>query len=193
MFILNPFAFFCALCISAYWGTVVIKVIRIKSRIGKSPNIIPKESLGYLSRAIMLPLILFWIVIPWQAAFSKILIPNTLAYLGAFFCFISYISSLYCWHYMGNSWRIGIDPKEKNQLITDGPFKRIRHPIYALSMLLMLGTVFCVQSIPVFIVFCIHWFIFTMEAVREERYLTQVYGETYNQYMKQTNRFFPMV
>ncbi|NDH08411.1 MAG: isoprenylcysteine carboxylmethyltransferase family protein [Gammaproteobacteria bacterium] len=193
MSIINPFALFSALCISAYWGTVVLKVVRIRAKIGKTPNVIPKESLGYISRAIMLPLIILWIMLPWQAAFSAPVIYSTLGCLGMAFCFIAYTASLYCWHYMGNSWRIGIDPKEKNTLITDGPFKHIRHPIYALSMLLMLGSLCCVQSSYMLALFAIHWFIFTMEALREERYLSHIYGETYQQYMKKTNRFLPMV
>ena len=94
---------------------------------------------------------------------------------------------------MGNSWRIGIDPKEKNTLITDGPFKRIRHPIYALSMLLMLGSLLSVQTPAMAVLFCIHWIIFTLEAIREERYLTNIYGVTYQQYINQTNRFLPIV
>jgi len=94
---------------------------------------------------------------------------------------------------MGNSWRIGIDPKEKNQLITDGPFKHIRHPIYALSMLLMLGSLLCVQTNVMLVLFCIHWSIFSLEAIREERYLSKIYGETYQNYMNQTNRFLPKV
>lgn len=191
MSIINPFALFCALCISSYWTTVVIKVIRIKAKIGKSPNVIPKESLGYLSRAIMLPLVLLWIILPWHATFSSEIISSKFAWFGSVICFGSYLSTLYCWHYMGNSWRIGIDPQEKNKLITDGPFKHIRHPIYALSMLLMLGSLLCLQTIGMLILFCVHWFIFTLEAVREERYLVKTFGETYQEYMQHTNRFLP--
>ena len=191
MLITNPFALFCAGCITAYWGTVIVKVIHMTQKIGKSPNVIPKESLGYLSRAIMLPLVLLWIILPWRAAFFETVMFPKLGWMGSVFCLIAYLASLYCWHYMGNSWRIGIDPKEKNKLITDGPFKYIRHPIYALSMLLMLGSLCCLQSYAILALFCTHWVIFTWEAVREERYLSQVYGKTYQQYMKQTQRFIP--
>ena len=193
MSILNPFALICGVCITGYWGTVVVKVIRITSKIGKTPNVIPKESLGFLSRAIMLPLIFFWIVLPWKAAFSEPVMSSSLASLGAIFCLIGFVATLYCWHYMGNSWRIGINPKEKNQLITDGPFKHIRHPIYALSMLVMLGSLLCLQSVLGMVLFCIHWFIFSLEAIREEHYLSRIYGDTYKAYMSQTNRFLPMV
>lgn len=192
MIITNPFAFFGACCVSAYWLIVCIKVIRMTSKIGKTPNVIPKESLGYLSRLIMLPLIFCWILLPWQAAFSTVAQYSTVAFLGSLFSLIALSLTLYCWHYMGNSWRIGIDPKEKNTLITDGPFKHIRHPIYALSMLLMLGSLMSVQTETMAILFAIHWFIFSLEAIREEKYLTNIYGETYQQYINQTNRFLPV-
>lgn len=193
MTVTNPSAFFCASCVSAYWLTVCFKIIRMTSKIGKSPNVIPKESLGFLSRLIMLPLIICWMILPWQAAFFNVALSSSLAWLGALFCLTGFSLTLYCWYYMGTSWRIGIDPKEKNTLITDGPFKHIRHPIYALSMLLMLGSLFSVQTHAMLVLFCIHWFIFTLEAVREERYLTKIYGETYQQYINQTNRFLPIV
>ncbi len=193
MVVTNPFAFLCASCVSAYWLIVCIKVIRITSKIGKTPNVIPKESLGFLSRLIMLPLIICWMALPWRAAFFNVALSSSLGWLGSFFCLIALSLTLYCWYYMGNSWRIGIDPKEKNTLITDGPFKHIRHPIYALSMLLMLGSLLSVQTGAMVVLFCIHWFIFTLEAIREERYLTKIYGVTYQQYINQTNRFLPIV
>ena len=42
---------------------------------------------------------------------------------------------------MGDAWRIGINRKEKNQLITRGPYAVVRHPIYVSYMLMALGTV----------------------------------------------------
>lgn len=189
----NPFALFCASCVSAYWLIVLIKVIRMTYRIGKNPNVIPKELLGFLSRSIMLPLIICWMILPWRAAFLHVALSSYIAFLGSCLCLVALSFTLYCWYYMGTSWRIGIDPKEKNILITDGPFKHIRHPIYALSMLLMLGSLLSVQTIAMAILCCIHWSIFTLEAMREERYLTKIYGVAYQQYMNQTNRFLPIV
>lgn len=132
-------------------------------------------------------------LLPWRAAFFNVVAYSPVALLGSILCLIALLGSLYCWYYMGTSWRIGIDPKEKNTLITDGPFKHIRHPIYALSMLLMLGSLLSVQTVTMGVLFIIHWFIFTLEAIREERYLTKVYGATYQEYINQTNRFLPIV
>lgn len=180
-----------SICVSIYWLTVFIKAILITPKIGKTPNIIPKEVLGFLSRLIMMPLIACWLFLPWQALFFSTTPFPLMAWLGTLSCIVALVLSFYCWHHMGNAWRIGIDPKEKNKLIIDGPFKYIRHPIYALSMLLMLGTFLSVQTRPIFILFCTHWLLFTLEAYREEQYLSKIHGITYYEYMKQTNRFLP--
>ena len=141
----------------------------------------------------MLPVLFGWIFLPWQAAFFASAAMPGLAWLGAACSVIALAVTFYCWYHMGNAWRIGIDPKEKNKLITDGPFKPIRHPIYALSMLLMLGSFLSVQSTLMFIVCCLHWVLFTLETYREENYLGKVYGATYKAYVKRTNRFLPPV
>ena len=168
-----------------------MKAVVITPKIGKAPNIIPKEIVGLLSRLVMLPLVICWIILPWYAAFDTMPVFPLLAWLGALCGFLALTLTVFCWYHMGTSWRIGIDPKEKNQLITDGPFKYIRHPIYALSMLLMLGCFFAVQTNLMFLVFCTHWIMFTFETYREESYLRKIYGATYSAYVKRTNRFLP--
>lgn len=192
MYLSNDAALLCAICVSVYWSIVMVKAVLITPKIGKAPNVIPKEALGLFSRLIMLPLILFWIIYPWYAAW---MFPSTypiIAGLGGLGCVIALALTIYCWHYMGSSWRIGIDPKEKNILITDGPFSKIRHPIYALSMLLMLSSWLAVQTHAMFIIFCIHWALFTLEAYREEQYLCETHGAAYQAYMAKTCRFFPL-
>ena len=139
----------------------------------------------------MLPLILMWIVFPWLAIDSTAFFSEVIAIVGALCCLVALGLSFYCWYYMGTAWRIGIDPKEKNQLITDGPFKQIRHPIYALSMLLMLGSLLAIQTQGMLVLFIVHWLLFSFEACREERYLLKVHGDAYHHYIKQTNRFLP--
>ena len=57
---------------------------------------------------------------------------------------------------MGRSWRIGIDPEEKTQLIFSGPFRIVRHPIYALSILLVLGTLATTPTSAMLVITIVH-------------------------------------
>lgn len=180
----------CAACVNIYWLIVLIKVIVITPKIGKIPNVLPKATWGFISRLLMLPLIMLWLYLPWQS----LTIPSPISYLAWLGSGLSVLAlglSCYCWHYMGTAWRIGIDPKEKNALVMTGPFKSIRHPIYTLSMVLMLGSLLTVQTPALFWLCGWHWLLFACEALQEEKYLKKIHGEIYDRYIKDSHRFFP--
>lgn len=181
-----------ALCISIYWLTVIVKSVLISPKIGKLPNVLPKEWLGALSRLIMLPTLIFWVVYPYHLFFSdhQPLLPF-FAILGATLTTTALLLSFYAWHAMGTSWRIGIDKKDDTTLVTNGPFRWIRHPIYTLSILLMLGTFLSLQTQLAFYLMCVHFCLFYLEARREETFLIKKHQSEYVHYMASTGRFFP--
>ncbi len=41
---------------------------------------------------------------------------------------------------MGDAWRIGVDPAERTELVTDGPFSLVRNPIFAAMIPSFTGT-----------------------------------------------------
>jgi len=92
---------------------------------------------------------------------------------------------------MGRSWRMGINPDDKTQLVITGPYAYLRHPIYALSSLLMLCTMVIVPSPAMIVVGCTHLLLLQWEARREEKYLTALHGNTYANYARRTGRFVP--
>ena len=47
---------------------------------------------------------------------------------------------------MGTAWTMAVTPDRNTDLITDGPFARVRHPIYGFSLLLMACTVVVVAT-----------------------------------------------
>jgi protein-S-isoprenylcysteine O-methyltransferase Ste14 len=89
---------------------------------------------------------------------------------------------------MSNSWRVGIDEKNKTDLVTTGLFSICRNPIF-------LGMIFCVFSlfliIPNAITFCIFITVYLIIQVQirlEEEYLLKRHGENYNNYKRKTKR-----
>jgi protein-S-isoprenylcysteine O-methyltransferase Ste14 len=112
-------------------------------------------------------------------------------YAALLIALLAFLLTLLCWKKMGISWRMGIDPTEKTQLITTGPYSRIRHPIYALSSLLMLATVAAIPSPAMLLVAATHLFLLQLEARREESYLAITHGPAYSEYQRRTGRFIP--
>ena len=93
---------------------------------------------------------------------------------------------------MGKSWRMGIDPYEKTALIFTGPYAYVRHPIYALSSLLMIATVIVVPTPIMFAIAAVHLILLQWEASREEQNLSRIHGPQYDDYRASTGRFFPV-
>jgi protein-S-isoprenylcysteine O-methyltransferase Ste14 len=104
---------------------------------------------------------------------------------------LAFIATWICWKKMGTSWRMGIDPNDKTQLVVTGPYARLRHPIYALSSLLMICTMLILPSPAMLAVGAVHLSLLQWEARREERYLTALHGPSYVQYSARTGRFLP--
>ena len=92
---------------------------------------------------------------------------------------------------MGTSWRMGIDPNDKTQLIFSGPYAFVRHPIYGLSSLIMIATLAAVPSPLMILAGVVHLALLQWEARREEHYLIQLHGDEYRNYRQRTGRFFP--
>src|ERR1051326_9034858 len=91
---------------------------------------------------------------------------------------------------MGKYWRMGVDA-ETGKLFTDGPFARVRHPIYALSILLMLASLAAVPNLTMVCLAGVHVLLMNLKAHNEERHLRGVYGAAYAEYCRNVPRFVP--
>lgn len=182
-----------ALCITLYWVTVGVKSVKLARKIGKDPNVLPRERTGQLARIIWAPTIILWILFLWRGVMNPggIALPSFLSYSAAFIVIVATILTFWCWHQMGRSWRIGIDPNEKTQLIVSGPYQYVLHPIYSLSILLGLTTLMTLPTLAMLITVSIHIFMLNAEARREETYLITTHGQSYREYQQNRGRFFP--
>ncbi len=184
----------------AYWGRVIRLTIKARRRTGRAGNFIPRERIGRWLRIIWNPVVAIWIIVPFVTALvSRLpwgLRPLSwypaVAWIGVILAIIAFVATVICWRKMGKSWRMGIDPGEKTTLVLTGPFAYVRHPIYALSSLLMISSLLVVPSPPMFVVAVLHLLLLQWEARREERYLTTVHGDVYARYAARTGRFLPV-
>ena len=187
----------------AYWigvGTMIVRVHRKTNRLG---GLVPEESLERVMWLIWVPVIAAWLTLPYLAlvrtqpllalpAFAR-LTPgfSVLRWIAAGAAVGGLLATSLCWSRMGTGWRMGISKSGAGTLITDGMFRYVRHPIYALSMLLMACSMIVVPTIPMLVVGAVHVVLLQIKARNEERHLTAVHGEAYRQYLARTARFVP--
>ena len=80
------------------------------------------------------------------------------------------------------------DIKRQVELITNGPFRFTRNPIYVGDVIMHLGIGFAILS-PLFFLPLILLWIFTKEIKKEEKLLVKHFGDSYRDYCKRVPRF----
>ena len=187
------------LLMGIYWYRVLRKAWHVKKRTGHAANLWPTETIGRLLRIVWYPVVAIWIVHPIAQAFSKkpkpwaVMLINVpaLRWAAVALAVIAFVATLVCWKRMGRAWRMGINPDEKTNLVIRGPWAYVRHPIYALSILLMLCTMAILPSPLMLTAGVIHIAFLVWESRREEQHMIHQHGEQYVQYCAKVGRFFP--
>jgi protein-S-isoprenylcysteine O-methyltransferase Ste14 len=105
--------------------------------------------------------------------------------------FLAFGLTVPCWFALGSNWSLAIVPGKKSSLITTGLYSRVRHPIYALGILLAAATVVVAPSLAVLSVAASHYALVLLKAATEEQFLRQRHGQPYLDYCRRTGRFFP--
>jgi protein-S-isoprenylcysteine O-methyltransferase Ste14 len=103
----------------------------------------------------------------------------------------AYALTVPCWLTLGANWSLAVVPHKQTTLITSGWYGRVRHPIYALGLLLMLATVAVAPSPAMLMVAIVHLTLVVLKATSEERHLQQRHGQAYRDYCGRTGRFLP--
>lgn len=94
--------------------------------------------------------------------------------------------------YLGRNWGMPMSLQEGHELVTTGPYARIRHPIYTGILLAMLGSALAVGA-AWFIPFLIFTVYFVYSAKVEEKLMRQQFPDQYPAYMEKTKMLVPFV
>jgi protein-S-isoprenylcysteine O-methyltransferase Ste14 len=192
-------AFVLGLVVGGYWLRVLRMARKARQRTGRAANLLPPEPVGRVLRLLWMPVVLLWIGNPFVAAigrtqpipFRPMWASPWVAWAGALVALVAFWLTRICWRTMGKNWRMGIDPTERTSLVVNGPFKYVRHPIYALSQMMMIATVAAVPSPLMIAAGALHLLLLQWEARREEAHMRRTHGDAYSNYCSRVGRFLP--
>lgn len=188
----------------AYWLGVLIMAVRARIKGADSAGLVPKQTIERIMWVVWVPVITGWILIPWlsitqddaawQLSPAALEAPLWLGlrWLAALTTLACFGATIVCWRWMGRNWRVGVTTNEQTELITGGPFSRVRHPIYAISILMIMCTLVAVPVWPLLVAAVLHIILMNIKARNEERWMSELHGAAYAEYRKHTGRFFPV-
>lgn len=84
-------------------------------------------------------------------------------------------------------------PRDNATLITTGPYRWIRHPMYSAALILIVATTLLTASVMVALGGAVMFALLAARSRTEERRLVEKFGEAYRAYQARTGRFLPRV
>jgi protein-S-isoprenylcysteine O-methyltransferase Ste14 len=189
-----------------YWLGVLVMTVKVRLQGATSAVMIPRQPLERLMWIVWVPVIATWIVSPW-ASIHRSTSPSwrlpdaamvepswyALRWVAAGLTVACLVGTIFCWRWMGRNWRVAVDADQASELIVTGPFSRVRHPIYTLSMVMIIATLAAVPIWPLLAASLLHITLMHLKALNEERAMLLVHGDAYAGYRERTGRFLPRI
>ncbi len=95
---------------------------------------------------------------------------------------------------LGRNYQLGgSTPRYDDKLVMEGPYRLIRHPMYAAVLGISLGLACLIQSGASFGVFCIYLVLILLLIPVEEEGLRNAYSEQYIAYQKNVNKLISFI
>ena len=187
--------FFIVFFLTAFFGTSFI----VSKKIGKNPNVLPKDDSAYglIGKYFKLTLFLLFIYTVLFFFFPKEILENgnisfldrcLLKYIGITFMILSLIWVLIAQFQMKNSWRIGIDEELKTELITNGLFSYSRNPVFFGMLISLIGLFLTLPTFISLSFFIVAGILIQIQIRLEEEFLLKQHGISYSEYKKNVRR-----
>lgn len=160
---------------------------------------VERSSSRYLPRSVavavfaMILVILVSIFAP--VALASRIVPDTLLFgMAGLFLIVSGLGfSAWARHHLGRYWSSMVQIKVGHRLITTGPYRIVRNPMYTGILIAFCGTAIAIGEMFAFVALLIGLVSIWVKIQSEEEILTEKFGEEYLQYKREVKALIPFL
>ncbi len=184
--------------ITAFYGVYVGKQIALRRRgirgdrlaRGEKPLSVRKLEIALLIATFTMPAVQYGSIIfdnPVLPVFSAT--PSFVQFAGAVIAFTGLLYFVMAITAMRDNWRAGIDLSSKTDMVTTGIYRFSRNPAFVGFDLMYTGITFMFPNALTIAVTVACIVLFHLQILREEKYMTEIFGTGYEKYRKRTLRY----
>jgi len=139
----------------------------------------------------MLVIVILYAINPvWLGSFAAPF-PTWSRWIGAGLGVLNLPLLVWVHHTLGKQWSTDLQLKEGHTLITDGPYRWIRHPMYTTLFSFFVGLMLVSANWLVVMLVILSIFVLYMRIGKEEKMMIEQFGDEYRAYMRCTGRLLP--
>ena len=112
-------------------------------------------------------------------------------WLGAAVTVGGLLFAIWAREHLGRNWSRSVTIKQDHELITSGPYRVVRHPIYTGCLAGFLGTAIAISEVRGVVALVLFYLIFWAKFSKEEQWMRSQFGETYANYVRRTAALVP--
>ena len=186
-----------AVIIIVYSGLSIIKIhYELRARRLGEPTVI-RESRPY---AILLAVFIcyevatlaIYLFAPEWLAWANIAVAPWLRWTAAIVCLLTLPWFAWVHHVLGHNFSTTLNIRANHTLITDGPYRWVRHPMYTAFYALHLATILATANLFLGLTWLAGLIVvISLRVDREEAMMIRQFGDAYRAYMTETGRFLP--
>lgn len=135
-------------------------------------------------------LILYLLAPPWWI-WTRIPLGEWVQWLGIVFAVVPLFYLVWVHRHLDTQWSIALELQEDHKLVTSGPYKRVRHPMYLGIFVYTTGLILISSDLLVLVFFAFSIWANYRRIPREEQMMIDQFGDEYREYIKQSGRLLP--
>ncbi|MDY6865554.1 MAG: isoprenylcysteine carboxylmethyltransferase family protein [Halobacteriota archaeon] len=132
-----------------------------------------------------------YIVRPALLNWTNLPIPSWIRWAGAIITVSGMALEFSTQLYLGRNYSTTLHISEGQSLVTTGPYRHIRHPMYTALITVGIGLGLLSTSWYFLLPFLVTAIVIVLRVMREEEAMIERFGDEYIEYTQRTGRFFP--
>jgi len=132
-----------------------------------------------------------YLINPACMAWAEMPLPVWLRWTGVGFALIAGLVVVWMFRTLGRNLTDTVVTRKQHTLVTTGPYRWVRHPLYTLALLLGVANTLAAANWFFLVAGCLVFLLLAIRTRKEEENLIARFGDDYRNYMQRTGRFVP--